>query len=60
MKKQVDDPGGPVSPAARNKNKKQSRVQKNRKRRRSKRGGPKSKAARKTTVRRDAGESLSS
>jgi len=40
MKKQVYDPGGPVSPAARKKNKKQCRFQKNRIRRKRKRGRP--------------------
>jgi len=38
MKKQVDDPGGPVSLAARKKNNKRYRVQKKRKRKRTERG----------------------
>jgi hypothetical protein len=38
MKKQVDDPGGPVSLAARKKNNKHYRVQKKRKRKRTERG----------------------
>jgi len=40
MKKQVDDPGGPGSPAARKKNKKQCRVRKKRKIRRTEEGRP--------------------
>jgi len=60
MKKQVHDPGGPVSPAARKKTK--NSVESRRKGRQEgpKGGCPTSKAARKTTVRRDGGESLPS
>jgi len=61
MKKQVDDPGGPGSPAAREKKTKNS-AESGRKVREEgpKRGGPTSKAARKTPVRRDGSESRSS
>jgi hypothetical protein len=60
MKKLVDDPGGPVSPAARKKNKKKSESRRAGKEVEAKGVGPTSKAARKTTVRRDGGESRSS
>jgi|YelNatPaOPRAMG01_1025707.scaffolds.fasta_scaffold33687_1 hypothetical protein len=59
MKKLVDDPGGPVSPAARKKQKK-SESRRAGKEVEAKGVGPTSKAARKTTVRRDGGESRSS
>ena len=61
MKKRVDDPGGPGSPAARKKKAKDNAESRRKKREEGPKGeGPRSKAARKTTVQRDGGESLSS
>ena len=62
MKKQVHDPGGPVSPVARKKQKTVPIPEEKEKKKdqRGKGGDSTSKDARKTNVRRDGGENLSS
>jgi hypothetical protein len=61
MKNWVDDPGGPGSPAAgKQKQKTVPSPEEKEEKKNRKREGPTSKAARKTTVQRDGGESLSS
>ena len=60
MKKQVDDPGGPVSPAARKKTKHSAESRRRGEEKEAKGGGSTSRDARKTTVRREGGESWSS
>jgi hypothetical protein len=60
MEKEVEDPGGPVWLAARKKNKKIVPSPEENEARKKQNGGPTSKAARKTSVQRDGGESLSS
>ena len=59
MKTLVDDPGGPGSPAARKKQKTVPSPEE-KKEKKNRNGGPTSKATRKTTLRRDGGENLSS
>jgi hypothetical protein len=60
MKKQVHDPGGPGSPAARKNTKNSAESRRKGREKEAKGGGPTLKAARKTTVRREGGETLSS
>jgi hypothetical protein len=60
MKKQVHDPGGPGSPAARKNTKNSAESRRKGREKEAKGGGPTLKAARKTTVRREGGENLSS